>query len=67
MIDFIVGLLETERGFNSILYIANRYMKIRYLIVYKDTVTVRETALLFLEAWYKLYSLLEHIVTDRGP
>ena len=66
--DFVTGLLLYQ-GMNAILNVTDRLTKERYYIPYHsgdDGTTAEETANLFVRKVWKLHSLPQSIVSDRG-
>ena len=66
--DFVTGLLLYQ-GMNAILSITDRLTKERHYIPYHsgdNGTTAKEIANLFVREIWKLYSLPQSIVSDRG-
>jgi hypothetical protein len=65
--DFIVGLLETAKGFDSILVIVDRLTKITHFLPVKERYTVATYAELYIARILSLHGVPKTIVSDRGP
>jgi len=59
--------LESKAGHNIVAIFVDRLRKRLITILVRDTVTARELALLFLLHVVRHVSILETIVSDRGP
>ena len=64
--DFITKL-PLVQGYNSILVVVDRLMKMVYLISTIEKTLVEGLARLFRNNVWKLHGLLESIILDRGP
>ena len=64
-VDFVKGLPESE-GFNAIMMVVDSLGKLRPLIMCRDTVDAKATALLYLRHVWKHHGLTKEIVSDRG-
>ena len=64
--DFITKL-PLVQGYNSILVVVDRLMKMVYLIPTIEKTLVEGLARLFRNNVWKLHGLLESIILDRGP
>jgi hypothetical protein len=67
--DFIIRLLLSTEGFNIIFIVVNRLFKERYYIfcTAKDERTSTEEIIyLFLRYVYRIHSLLDSIILDKG-
>ena len=64
--DFITKL-PLVQGYNSILVVVDRLMKMVYLISTIEKTLVEGLARLFRKNVWKLHGLLESIILDRGP
>ena len=65
-IDFVTRLPE-DSGYNAILMVVDRLIKMRYLVPCRDTCTAREKAILYLNHIFRYHGLPQSIVSDRGP
>ena len=63
--DFIIGLLRTNCGHNSIWVVVDRLTKLVKFIPTKKEIKTLELARLFIEHLYRLYGILTSIVFDR--
>lgn len=64
--DFVTGLPPSE-GFDAILVVVDRLIKMRHLIPCNETAGAQDVARMYLEHVRKLYGLPTYIVSDRGP
>jgi len=64
--DFITKLL-TSKGHDSILVVCNRFSKMSHFVAMTEKMMVEELAKLFRDNIWKLYGLLESVISDRGP
>jgi len=64
--DFITKL-PLAQGYNSILVVADRLTKIVHFIPTTEKTLAEGLARLFRDNVWKLYRLLESIISDRGP
>ena len=64
--DLIMKLL-VSRDYDSILVVCNKFLKMLYFIATTEKITVEELVRLFRDNMWKLYGLLENIISDRGP
>ena len=65
-VDFIMKLLVVA-GKNAILVVYDRLLKIMHFVATIEETSAEELARLFRDNVWKLYGLLESIVSDRGP
>ena len=65
--DFIVGLPETRRGYNSITTFVDRLTKRAHFTASKVTDTAKDVALLFLKEIVANHGVPVSIVSDRDP
>jgi len=65
-VDFITKLLVVA-GKNTILVVCDRLSKITHFVVITEGILAEELARLFRDNVWKLYGLLESIVSDRRP
>jgi len=66
MVDFITKLsLVAEK--DAILVVCNRLSKMIYFVAITERTLVEELARLFRDDVWKLYRLLESVISDRGP
>ena len=59
--------LPVSRGYDSILVVCNRFLKISHFIVMTEIIIVEELARLFKDNIWKLHGLLESVISNRGP
>ena len=64
--DFVTGLLISN-GFDAILIIINKLTKMRYFILINIITTAETVADLYVNNIYRLYGILNIIISDRGP
>jgi hypothetical protein len=64
--DFIVGLLRTQLGYDSIWVIVDRLIKVAHFIPVKTTYSGPQLAELYIPRIVCLYGVLKKIVSDRG-
>jgi len=64
--DFITKLLMSK-GHDSILVVCNRFSKMSHFVAMTEKMMVEELAKLFRDNIWKLYGLLESVISDRGP
>ena len=64
--DF-VGELPESQAFNAILVVTDRFTKVQHYIPAKTTWTAEDVADSHINDICKLYGLLRHITSDRGP
>ena len=65
-LDFIVGLLCTQRGYDSIWVIVDRLTKVAHFIPVKTTYNGPRLAQLYMERIVCLHGVPKKIVSDRG-
>jgi hypothetical protein len=65
-LDFIVKLPKSE-GFDSILVTADRFTKMAHFSTCTEKINAVETIRLLMEYVFKLHSLPDIIISDRGP
>ncbi|KAE8237440.1 hypothetical protein A4X06_0g9228 [Tilletia controversa] len=63
--DFITGLPRTERGFDSILVVADKYTRFALFLPNHTTDTAEKVASLFLERVFPVTGLPKSIISDR--
>jgi hypothetical protein len=64
--DFIVGLPETQSGYDSIWVIVDRLTKVAHFIPVKTTYFVPQLAELYISRIVCLHGVPKKIVSDRG-
>ena len=63
--DFVTGLLLLN-GYNAIIVIVDRLTKIRYFIPTITAIIVYDVVNIYVDYVYRLYELLDTIVSNRG-
>ena len=64
-VDFITKL-PISRGYNSILVVCDRFLKMLHFIVMTEKIIVEGLIKLFKDNMWKLHKLLESVILDRG-
>jgi hypothetical protein len=64
--DFIVGLLRTQSGYDSIWVIMDRLTKVAHFIPVKTTYSRLQLAKLYMSRIVCLHGMPKKIVSDRG-
>ena len=64
--DFIVGLPNTSKGFDSIWVIVDRFTKIAHFLPVKTSYTARQYAQLYLDYIVSLHEIPKTIISDHG-
>ena len=64
-VDFITKL-PISRGYNSILVVCDRFLKMLHFIVMTKKIIVEGLIKLFKDNMWKLHKLLESVILDRG-
>jgi hypothetical protein len=67
VMDFIVGLPTTEKGFDSIWVIVDRLTKSAYFIPIKSNYHPHVYADIYFQQVVRLHGVSKSIVSDRGP
>jgi hypothetical protein len=65
--DFIVGLLRTQKGNDSIWVVVDRLTKVAHFLPVKTNYIVSRLAELYADNILKLHGAPRSIVSDRGP
>jgi len=65
LVNFIMKLL-VSRGYNSVLVVYDRFLKMSYFIMMTEKITAEGLAKLFRDNVWKLHRLLESVISDRG-
>jgi len=66
LVDFIMKL-PVFRDYDSILVVCDRFLKMSYFVATTEKITAEGLARLFRDNMWKLYELLESVISDRGP
>lgn len=65
-VDFIVKL-PISQGFDSIFVVIDHFTKMAHFLPCKESITAKETAVMFIKNIFKLHGFPEKIISDRGP
>ena len=65
--DFVLGLLRTARGYDSIWVIIDRFTKSAHFLEVKTTYTASQYAQLYISRIVCFHGILVSIISDRGP
>ena len=65
--NFMVGLSNTQRGYDSIWIVVDRLTKSIHFIIVKAAYTVAQYAQLYIDHIVSLHGVLVSIVSDRVP
>ena len=60
-------LPKDRNGYDTVWILVDRFGKRAFSIPCKKTITAKEAAQLYIQHVYRIYSLLDTIVSDRGP
>ena len=66
LVDFIMKL-PVSKGYDSILVVCDRFLKMSHFVATTEKITAERLARLFRDNVWKLYGLLESVISDRGP
>lgn len=64
--DFIVGLPNTSKGYDSIWIIVDRLTKVAHFLPVKTSYMARQYAQLYMDRIVSLYEIPKTIISDRG-
>jgi hypothetical protein len=64
--DFIMGLLRTSHGYNSIWVIMDRLTKLAHFIPAATTCRIGQYAELYISHIVRYHGILKTIISDRG-
>jgi hypothetical protein len=65
--DFIVGLLKTSKGYDSIWVIVDRFTKVAHFLPVKTLYSTKTYTELYIARIMSLHGVPKTIVSDRGP
>ena len=64
--NFIVGLPNTSKRYDSIWVIVDRFTKVAHFLPVKTSYTIRQYAQLYLDRIVSLHGILKAIISNRG-
>jgi len=56
-----------SKGYDSILVVCDRFLKISHFVAITEKIIVERLAKLFRDNMWKLYRLLKSVILNRGP
>jgi len=65
--NFVTGLPQTTRGYDSIWVIVDRLTKLAHFLPAKTTYSVAQYARLYIREIVRLHGVPASIISDRGP